>query len=124
MDARSIPGLEVEVLHGGQAAVFTLSGRMDRAHFDDTNALLADTLDRGCRYLVGDCSRATHISSTGIGFLGYYAQRARERGGELIMVRPPEGAVRGMDLAKFKGLVRFFDARGEALDYVGSAVGA
>ena len=57
-------------------------------------------------------------------FLGYYAQRARERGGELIMVRPPKGAVRVVDLSGFEGLVRFFDARGEALDYLGSALGA
>jgi len=122
--AKKIPGLEVELLHEGRALVITLVGRMDPSYFNNLNELLHDTVKSDCRYFVGDLSQGTHLSSTGVGFFGYYSRQIKERGGEVIVVKPPQRITRVIELTRLGELVKFFDTREEALAYVEKALRA
>ena len=118
----AIPGLEIELLDGGQIAVFNISGEVPRDCYSDINEMLHRLVTKGCRALIGDCSRAERITSTGVGFMSFYSNYLHERGGVLAVARPPEAVMRQIAHTNIEEVVPFFDTRDQALEYARAAL--
>jgi anti-anti-sigma factor len=79
---------------------------------------------KGCRVLIGDLSRLERITSTGVGFIAYYASQMRSRGGQVLVVKPPEDVMDKLSSARIDSLIPFFGTLGEALEHGRAALAA
>jgi anti-anti-sigma factor len=111
--ALDIPGLEISTGLDGRLLVVAVVGRIDAADYDRAveafrQALLAH------RWVIVDGTCTEHLSSNGIGVLVYYARQVAARGGELVVVRPPDGVLSPMSSRLLERALRLFDTRQEA----------
>jgi anti-anti-sigma regulatory factor len=117
-----IPGLDVELLEGERIAVFTVSGGIPEDYHSEVSELVISLTARGYRGFVGDCSRAERITGTGVGIMAYHVQRLRENGGEVALVRAPEGVMRAVPVVDLDSFVALFSGREQALEHVRAAI--
>jgi len=117
-----IPGLQLDYLDDGDIVVFTISGEVSRDRYDEINEFVQTVIRRGAKALIGDCSRAGRISSTGVGMMAYYCKEMRERGGHLVVVRPPDGIMKTLSPSSVERFVPFFDTLEDALKHVRDAL--
>ena len=77
------PGMNVEVMPTGQAAVVVPNGDLDAASGAELKRTLEDLLGKGNTRLVVDMERVAYVDSVAWGELATAATRARGAGGEL-----------------------------------------
>ena len=85
---------------GRDAALVSLSGRCEPSSAGTLRDCLASLVDAGIRVVIVDLRRTTALDATGVGVLAGTASRLRQRDGELVIVRRPDGPMaRAMRLA-------------------------
>ena len=78
---------------------------------------LNDLLEReGASQLIVDIGQLKYISSSGIGAFMGLTQRARQLGGELVLVNPTEKVYNILSLLGFNKVFKIVDTQQEALE--------
>lgn len=81
--------LRASVTAGESGPVIVLSGQADITSAEQLNAVLTGQLASGARYLTIDASGLRFADSMAIHALLVAARTLKERGGSLILLRPP-----------------------------------
>lgn len=119
-EVEAFPGMKLEMACGGKVAIFSVVGELPAASRATAAEFLNEILKRGCRHVVGDLSRATRISSTGIGMLAYYRKMLEAQGGRIVLVKPPPEVLRQLEAIKLSTWIGMHDTRDAALAAVTS----
>lgn len=98
-----MPDSNVETKHldGGIVQV-TVKGALDRQTYRDADRTLQRCIESGSTRLLVDLEAVDFINSTGIGVLVEKFTRAREAGGDLVLLRPSEKVT---DVLRLLGLI-------------------
>ncbi|MGQ9523956.1 MAG: STAS domain-containing protein [Armatimonadota bacterium] len=72
-------------------------------------------LDQGVAYIVVDLSQITYIDSTNLGVLVGALKRAREKGGEVVIVSPSRRVVRLFEITGLGKVFAVYDSEATAL---------
>lgn len=85
---------------GSDAALVSVSGRCEPSSAGTLRDCLASLVDAGIQVVIVDLRGTTALDAAGMGVLTGTASRLRRRGGKLVIVRRPDGAMaRAMRLA-------------------------
>ncbi len=80
--------LDIETSETGDGASMALAGRFDAHEADSVLSGLNRLLDNGARIVGLDLQQVEFIDSTGLAVLTKVMKRARELGGDLVLVAP------------------------------------
>jgi anti-anti-sigma factor len=105
--------LAASVAAGASGPVIVLSGEADLTTLAQLSALLATQLSRGVRQLTIDVSELRFADSASIRALMLAARALKERGGNLVLLRPQQPVTR---LLALTGAEQIFTIRTEARD--------
>ena len=111
----SLPGMDFEFPYGDDIVVITLTGQVPREQVGVAEEIFLGLLKQGCRKYLADCSRAEHISTTGIGLLMYHLKTLRESHSRIVMVQPSASVSKHLEPFRFSALIPVCDTREEAL---------
>jgi anti-anti-sigma factor len=109
--------LRVSVAAGVSGPVVILSGEADLTSSGQLSAVIAAQLSGGTRQLTVDVSGLRFADTASIRTLVLAARTLKERGGSLVLLRPPETISRVLDLL---GAAQMFTIRGTAQGEPGS----
>jgi anti-anti-sigma factor len=120
---RVIPAdmLTASVAAGASGPVITLCGEADMATIAQFRAPITAQLARGTRCLTIDVSQLSFADSMSIRILVLAAKTLKERGGDLVLLRPQPAVARILEIM---GADQVITIRGEAHGEPGSAAGA
>jgi anti-anti-sigma factor len=105
--------LAASVAAGASDPVIVLSGEVDLTTVAQLSALLTAQLSRGVRQLTIDVSELRFADSASIRALMLAARALKERGGNLVLLRPQQPITR---LLALTGAEQIFTIRTEARD--------
>jgi len=113
--AISLPGMRFEFPYEDDIAVISVVGRVPREQIGEAEKAFLGLLKQGCRRFLADCSRAEHLSSTGVGLLMYHLKTIREVGGRLVIVNLPASTRRSLEPMRLEAFVTVCETREQAL---------
>lgn len=89
----------------GDEALVVVVGAIDRFATPAVRLAFEEALASGATRLVLDVAQLDFIDSAGLRTLAATAGRLRERGGDLVLVSPPPGLVRLLDLLDLRSIL-------------------
>jgi len=107
--------LQLHTLENRGTTVVMVAGEVELANVPQLRGELLRACDAGCPCVVVDLTHVTFIDSTGIGVLVGALKRARERGGELVLVCPQPRVRRIFEITGLMKVLPLFDTRDAAL---------
>lgn len=82
--------MEIQTEHRDGEVHFTLVGRFDAHEVGTFKGLFDDLLGQGISHFRIDLSAVNFVDSTGLAAMVRGMKRARERGGDVVLVRPSD----------------------------------
>jgi anti-anti-sigma factor len=100
----------------GDVVVISVIGRVAHDQLGRIDEAFVRLRKQGYRKFVGDCSRAEHLTSTGVGLLIYHLPQVRGEGGRLVLVRPPQSVTSHLEPLRLEAFAPVCATRAEALE--------
>lgn len=105
----------VEIESRGPVQLVRLHGSLDMYSFPRLETQLQSLFQQGRYAVLLDCSRLDYIGSAGLGALIGFAKQARERHGDLKLLRVPERIYKVIELLGFTKVLQVYDDEATAL---------
>ncbi|HZT64736.1 MAG TPA: STAS domain-containing protein [Acidimicrobiales bacterium] len=78
---------------GAPAAVLGVAGEIDAANAGGVRQRISELIEAGVELVIVDLRSLDHLGAAGLGVLAGGASRLRQRGGDLVLVRPERGPI-------------------------------
>lgn len=119
--ARDAPALDAQTLAidardvGPRVRVLQLSGDIDRHTIDSLERALARAIEGGRVEIVVSCAGVTFLSSTGMGALIQFLQKARAQGGDIRFCHMQDNALTVLTMLGLQNIFQVFHEEEEAI---------
>jgi anti-anti-sigma factor len=114
-NAISLPGMTFEFPYDDDIVVISVVGRVPREQIGEVEKTFLGLIKQGCRRFLADCSRAEHLSSTGVGLLMYHLKTIGDVGGRLVIVNLPASTRRSLEPMRLETFLTVCETREQAL---------
>jgi anti-anti-sigma factor len=107
--------MDIEVRKDGQAAVVSVSGRIDTISASDFQRRIEEVLAQGEKKIVVDLEKLEYVSSAGLRSILIGAQKAKAAGGNLSCCALQGMVKKVFEISGFGAILRIFDSVEAAL---------
>jgi len=106
--------LSIETRHIGQVVVLELAGRVSVLE-PQLKPLAEDLIGRGERYFIINLANVSYLDNFGLGQLCWIYTVARNRGGDMKLLRPTSRIKTLLSVTKLNTVFESFDSEAEAM---------
>jgi len=110
--------LSFEIRQLDRAVVLELSGRLSVLEFS-LSQIVWKLVERGDRYFVINLGNVSYLDNSGLGQLCWIYTVARNRGGEMVLVKPTSQTMRLLEITKLNTVFRSFESEADAISALG-----
>jgi anti-sigma B factor antagonist len=109
--------LSIEIRRVDQITILELAGRVSVMEFQ-LNKLVEALLARGERFFIINLANVSYLDNSGLGQLCFIYTVARNRGGDMKLLRPTERIQKLLHMTKLDTVFQSFDFEADAIDAI------
>jgi anti-sigma B factor antagonist len=110
--------LSIEIRQVDRAVVLELSGRLSVLEFS-LSQIVWKLVERGEQYFVINLGNVSYLDNSGLGQLCSIYTVARNRGGDMVLVKPTTRTRKLLEITKLNTVFRSFDSEADAISALG-----
>jgi anti-anti-sigma factor len=106
--------LSIEIRQCGQAVVLELAGRLSVLE-PSLRQLAWEFIEQGQRYFVISLGNVSYLDNSGLGQLCWIYTVARNRGGDMVLLKPTSRIRKLLNITKLDAVFKTFDHEADAI---------